>query len=217
MKHLITAALAALVLAAGCSPLKIAMDSKDKDGARMVYTTDQHLFGNIDIALGAKINGKDTVLAVIVTCDQHSNHGLFDRGNKFLMRLSDQSVITLENVYDKEFEKETSTTQTRERVDSFGYAYAYDPFSDGIYITPYEVSSFIPRTQVNTVTNSYALYLISKAQLDEVISKGVIKLRVEKETGEFDMRDPSSASATFSELKKCLFERIYNPVARKEF
>lgn len=209
--------MAAAIAIAGCSPLRIAMDSRTEEGARLVYTTDKSLFNHIDMALGAKISGKDTTLAVIVTCDRHSDHGIFDKDDRMLIRLSDQSVITLTNIYHKEFEKQTNTNVTRERIDSYGLAYAYDPFYPGVYLTPYEVSTFIPRTTVTTSTYSYALYYITSRQLDDIIKKGVIKLRIEIEDSEIEMANTSSASSVFASLKDCLYERIATPLTRKAF
>lgn len=216
MKKLIIL-LAAAMAFAGCSPLRIAMDSRTEEGARIVYTTDKGLFNHIDVALGAKISGKDTTLAVIVTCDRHSDHGIFDKNDRMLIRLSDQSVITLNNIYHKEYETQTNTNVTRERVDSYGLAYAYDPFFPGVYLTPYEVSTFIPRTTVTTSTYSYALYFITAKQLNDIIRKGVIKLRIEIEDSEVEMASPSSASSVFASLKDCLYERISTPLVRKAF
>lgn len=216
MKKILTAALAC-ILAVGCSPLRIAMDSRTKEGARIVYTTDKSLSAQMDIALGAKVDEKDTSLAIILTCNKFTDHGIFDKGDKMMFRLSDQSVIELTNIYHKEFERETSTRQTQERVNSYGLAYAYDPFTDGVYLTPYEVTSFIPRARVDVTTKSYALYFISESQIQRIIDKGVIKMRIEIEDSELDWTSTGGISELFAQMKDCLYERISKPHVRSKF
>ena len=185
---------------AGCSPLRIVMNSKTEKGERLVLTSDQKLFGNISAALGAKVAGKDTVLAVLVTYDGPSNHGVFDKDDKLLIRLSDQSVITLKNVYHKEFEEQTETDVSTQRVSDFGYTYSYDLLMDDIYVTPYEVYRFVPRVTTTHKTLSYALYFISKKQINDIMEKGVTKLRIEVEDAEYDMPYPENATNKFTEV-----------------
>ena len=216
MRKLLTAALFC-ILAIGCSPLRIAMDSRSEEGSRIVYTTDKSLSSQMEIALGAKVDAKDTVLALILTCDKFTDHGIFDKGDKIMFRLSDQSVITLTNIYHKEFEKETATHQTQEMVNNYGWAYAYDPIYDGVYITPYEVTSFIPRTRVDVTTKSYALYFIKENELQDIIDKGVIKMRIEIEDSELDWTNTGNISPLLAEMKACLYERITKPAERSKF
>lgn len=202
MRKLLTAALFC-ILAIGCSPLRIAMDSRSEEGSRIVYSTDNSLSSQMEIALGAKVDAKDTVLAL--------------KGDKMMFRLSDQSVITLTNIYHKEFEKETATHQTQEMVNNYGWAYAYDPIYDGVYITPYEVTSFIPRTRVDVTTKSYALYFIKENELQDIIDKGVIKMRIEIEDSELDWTNTGNISPLLAEMKTCLYERITKPAERSKF
>ena len=211
--RLVTAAIAVgIVLTAACSPLKIIMNSTDPNGDRYVLTSDQSLFsskmGHIKVALGAKIHQRDTVLAILITSDANTDHGIFDMNDRLLIRFADQSVLTLKNIYDREFETETTTTQTQERVSTYGYDYVYSPWTDNVYVTPYEAYSFVPRTYVTKTTNSYALYLLTKTQLLDIINKNVIKLRVEVENNELDMPSPGSTSAIFSSIYACLKEGI---------
>lgn len=218
MKKNIFAVLALALLSVSCGTIKIAMDSRMEDGDRVILTSDVRVFGDVSVALGAKISPKDTVLAVLVTYDGRTDHGVFDVDDKILFRLKDQSVITLLNVYQREFEKETETYTTNERRSSYGFAYAYDPYMMDIYVTPVEVSSFVPRVHTRTMTKSYGLYFISKPQLMEIIEKGVIKMRVEIEDDELDM--PSGAtdiSALFAGQYACLKERFDYVHKRSEF
>lgn len=210
-------ALVVCLCAIGCSPLRIVMNSKNEDGERIVLTSDKRLFNDVSVALGAKVAGKDTVLAVLVTYDGNSTHGVFDKDDRMLVRLSDQKVITLNNVYHKEFEEETVTNTTTRRVSDFGYAYSYDPYTDDIYVTPYEVSRFIPQVSTTHITRSYALYFISRPDLDAIIDKGVIKLRIELENSELDMPNTGGVSKTFGKLKDCLYDGIRSGIVRTEF
>lgn len=219
MKKIFILGLLAATLVAGCSTPKLVMNSKQKDGGRVLLTSDKNLFGNFDFALGAKIMPKGkTVLGVLVTCDIDSDHGLFDLNDRLLIRLSDSTKIELTNVYDKEYDKETKTeTTTTPVIAPIGYSYAYYPFDPVFYVTPYDVATFVPRTYVRTTTHSYALYLISRGQLDSIIEKGVIKLRIELEDAEYNMGDTNYVSGKFSALYDCLKEGIANPVKRTKF
>jgi len=197
-------------LAASCSSLKIVLNTKDANGTRTIATSTHKLFGykmsSIDVGLAARIQQKDTIVAVIIKCDVDSDHGIFEKGDRFMVRFNDGSMIELSNVYDREYEKETSTTQTHERVSSYGYDYAYSPWAPGLYLAPFEIVSWVPRTYVTQVTHSYALYLITKEQLMKLISLPAEKLRVEIEGDELDMPDPASATPLFASIFKCLYE-----------
>ena len=217
MKKFIAFAFAVAVLCS-CGPVKLVMDSHMSDGDRVILTSDKRLFQDVRIALGAKMNQKDTVLAVLITYDGKSDHGLISLDDRLLFRLGDGEEIALQNVYDKEYNRETESYTTRDRVSHVGYAYAYDPFYDGIYVTPVEVSSFIPRTHTRTVTESYGLYLISKKQLNDILSKGVTKFRVEIELDELDMvNGAESVKAVLAEQYDCLKKGFANPHHRSEF
>ncbi len=217
MKKFLFLALTVMLTAASCSPVRIVMNSKGADGVRTVLTSDKHLFGNIDIALGARIiNPKDTVLAILITSTKDSDHGIFDKDDQLLIRLADGSDIALTNLYDKEFDRHTTTEVVNERVSNYGYAYSYDYYG-GIYVTPMEISSFVPRSYTRTESNSYALYLVSKKQLQDIIAKGVSKLRVEIEDAELDMPSTNSVSAIVTELYACLREGMANSKKRTAF
>lgn len=202
-----------------CGIIHIDMDTRDADGSRIVTTSDSRLFGDVEIALGAQVkNKKDTVLAVLATYDGRSDHGVFSVGDKMVFRLSDQSVISLTNVYDKEYEKSTETFTTNDRVSSYGYAYAYDPYMMGVYVTPYEVSSFIPRVHTTTTTKSFALYLISKKDLTDIITKGIIKMRVEIENDELDLVSGTErVTAILAEQYACLKDGLRKEHKRRNF
>ncbi len=214
-------ALAVCLAAISCSPLRIVMNSKDAEGRRTILTSNQSLFrygfSDIFVALGARVAPKDSVLAILVTCDKDTDHGIINKDDRMLIRLKDDSTITLKNLYDREFDSSTYTTETTERVSSFGYSYGYDPWFDEIYISPYEISSFVPRKYVRKETNSYALYLVTKKQMQDIINKGVTKLRIEIEDRDLDMPDPENASAIFAAQYDLLYKTAKQGVTRSEF
>lgn len=218
MKKIFALMLAA-ALFSSCGVVKVAMDTRDKDGSRVVLTSDKHIFNHIDVALGAKIkNQKDTVMAVLVTYDGKSNHGVFAVGSQMKFRLSDDSVITLSNIYDREYEKNTETYTTNELVTEYGYAYAYDPFDLDVYVAPYEASAFVPRVRTSTSTLSYGLFLITKKQLQDIIGKGAVKLRIETDSEELDLVSGAERiSAVFAEQYACLKENFGDPHHRSSF
>lgn len=209
------------LLSVACSPLRIVLNTKAPDGERTILTSNVPLFSydfsTMEAALGARISGKDTVMAVLITCDKDSNHGIFDKDDRMLIRMSDNSVITLTNVYDREFEIETQTNQTQERISSIRYDYVYSPWADAVFIAPYEVSTFIPRTYITRKSNSYALYFITRQQLFDIMNKEVVKLRIEIENDEVDMPQPGNTSATFKALYDCLKECMDKSHKRPEF
>lgn len=217
MKKFILAASALALFLSACSPLQIVMNSKSPEGIRTVLTSDQHLFGNFDIALGASIEPKDTVLGILITCDKNTDHGIFDKGDRMKLRLADQTVITLDNIYHKEFDKEVQTYNTVNRTTEFGVAYTYDPYFGTVWVDPVEVRRLVPQVNTKTVTRSYALYLISKTKLSDIISKGVVALRIEVEDDEFDMKGTDGVSSLLSQMYDCLKEGIANDKKRTEF
>lgn len=200
--------LLSFILASCSTPLKISMNRTTAEGDRYVVTSDQRLFhaakGNMDIAMGTKISGKDTVLAFVLTCDADSDHGIFDEGNKFMFRLSDGSEISLSNLYDKEYEKDEGTSVSQQYQTDYGYSYSYSPWTDDIYISPFEVTRLVPRINHYKTTKSYALYLVTPKQLTDIITKGVKKVRVEIENKDIDMTDTENVAPLISKLYECL-------------
>lgn len=219
MKRIFILGLLVAIFATNCSAPKIVRNSKVEDGSRILITSDKKLFGNFDVALGAKLTPKnETILGIVITCDINTDHSLFDLDDRLLIRLKDSTLIELTNVYNKGYEKETTTeTTTTPVIAPVGFAYSYRPFAPGIFVTPYDVAAFVPQTYVTTKTYSYGIYLISKEDLEAIIEKGVIKLRVEVENAEYNMDNTNYISNKFSVLYECLKEGIANPVKRTKF
>lgn len=217
MKRTSLIILAAFLALAGCGTPRIVMNSHDSTGARTVLTSDKPLYGNFDIALGAKLEKRDTVLGIMITCGRNSDHSVFVKGDKLLFRLADDSVITLSNVYEKGFETETTAEQTTMPVERMGFAYSYSPLLDDIYVTPYSISTFVPRTYLRTTTKSYGIYLLSKKQLSDIIEKGVIKVRVEMEDSDQDITSTANVAGNLAELYECLKGGMINAPVHKEF
>lgn len=215
-------AAASLILAASsCSPLKIVMDSTNK-GQRTVLTSDKNLFtvmtrGSFNIALGARVSPKDTVLAILLTADTDDNHGIFDLEDRLMFRLSDQSEVFLKNVYEKQFETTQQTNVSSIPKTDYYLDYTYSPWTGNIYVTPYEVNTMVTQVYTTKKNNSYALYLVSKHQMESIISKGVVKLRVEVEDQDYDMADPSSVSGLLSDMYSFLMESVRSKKQRSTF
>lgn len=220
-KAFIISILAVVLAAASCSPLRLVLNSTDSKGVRTLATSNQPLMGSIqgsmEIAMAARIEKKDTILAVILTVDAESGHGIFNKGNKMMVRLNNDSVIELENLYDKEYEEKEETYVSNTTRTHLDYAYAYDYFTGDIYVAPYMVNQMVPQVHRTHHSYSYALYLISKNQLNDIITKGVKKLRVEIENDDLDMPDSSGVSELFKELYSVLKEGMGTQYVRKEF
>jgi len=221
MKRILLAITLGIFALASCSPLTLLVDSTDSKGARTLLTSNQKLMGgfkgDMDVALGAKVEGKDTVMAVLITVNADSGHGIFNQGNQLKFRLNDDSVISLTNLYDKEFETKEETYVANRPHTQIRYAYAYDYFMDDIWVTPYTVNSMIPEVRTSRYSYSYALYLITKKQLNDIITKGVKKLRVEIENDEIDMQDPSGVSALFADMAVIIRDGLKNTHVRSQF
>lgn len=200
-----------------CAPLRIVLNSADKTGARKMLTSDVDLFGSFSMAMGAKVSAKDTLLAVLVTCDKKSDHGIFDLNDRLMIRLSDDSEVVIKNTYDKAYDKETETRVDEIPENRTGIAYAYSPWTDEIFVTPYIARRMVPRVYNVTVTKSYALYFISKKQINDIMEKGVTKLRIEVEDAEYDMPYPENATNKFTEVYTFLHNAAKAGVKRSAF
>jgi len=219
-RALVIFAVMALALCS-CNPLRIVMD-KNKKGERTILTSNQRMTGyhdgTISAALGCRIQGKDTVLAVLLTSDADKGHCVFENGDKLQFRMKDGQEISLVNVYDKSaYESETRVETTTERRYDYGYAYTYSPWVDGVYIAPYEISHMVPRTYTIKETKSYALYLITLKQMNNICTKEIVKVRIELEDQDVDIKDGSSMNDLFCRLINCLGTRARAKFQREEF
>lgn len=222
MKKTIILLAAALMTVCSCSTLRIVMNTTGSNGERTILTSDQHLFnyseGELTAALGCRIQAKDTVLALLITSDANTGHGIFSKGDKVKVRFSDNSEISLTNIYDKEFESHTETGVTEHLKTDFGYAYSYDPYFGDIYVTPYQISRMVPQAYSRKVSKSYALYLLNRKEITSLMTSPVIKLRVEIEDADLDMPDTQGVNSLFTALMGCLKEEgIDKKFERSEF
>lgn len=218
-KFIVASILLTLALAfESCAPLRIVYNSADKTGARKMLTSSVDLFDSFSMAMGVKVSKKDTLLSVLVTSDKNSDHGIFDLNDRLMIRLGDGSEIVLKNVYDKKYKKEQETRVTEEPdIIRPGYEYYYSPWTDAIYVTPFIARRMVPRVYNITITKSYAMYFISKKQINDIMSKGITKLRIEIEDADCDMPDPEQATAKFTDVYTFLHEAAKNGVKRSEF
>jgi len=223
MKRTLVIILAALLAVTSCDTVKIVMDSTSSEGERKIVTSKTPIAtvdkGKIYISLGAKISDRDTIAAVIAICDADCGHGIFNRGNAMKFRLNDKSEITLVNMLDKKYETHRDTRVTETVKTGYGYAYAYGPRARRITVHPYQVTALVPEVYTTETTNSYALYLITKEQMTDIITKGVSKMRIEIENRDIDLTDYStkSISSIFDDMKRCLIEGVRNKSVRTEF
>ena len=219
MKRLIAiSVLCAAVAAAAssCSPLRIVYDTTDK-GVRTLCTSDASMFDEFSMAMAARVSPKDTLLAILITSDKHSDHGIFDTNDRLLMRLGDGSEIKLVNLYDHEYEASTETHNTQDVYYNTTFAYAYSPYVDSFYVEPVTIRTMVPRTYTTTSTKSYALYLITKQQVLDILAKDIAKLRIEVENADCDMPDPHAVQSIIGEQYTFLHSVAKAGVKRSEF
>lgn len=200
--------LSALCLAAAsCGIPKIAMDTSYK-GDRITLTSDSRLMrtddGNMYVALGAKMSAKDTIIGVCVTYDGDAGRGIFDKQDQLLVRLEDGSEFALNNLYDREFENRTETNTSETLKTEYGTVYTYSPYLDAVFLEPVSVTRWVPHVYTTKITNSYALYPISKKQLEGIIRTGVAKMRIESDLGDTDVPRPENLSGLFESMWDCL-------------
>lgn len=215
--HFLAVAFSAILLLQSCNSLSLVLDKTDDKGARTMCTSDLSLFGEFDVAMGAKTEKKDTVLAILVTCSKDSNHGVFDKSDRLLLRLTDGQEITLQNLYDKEYDRETSTNSVLESRFDHRVSYTFSPWTGNVYVTPYTVEHLVNHVYTTTTTKSFALYPISKQQVKDIMDKGVIKLRVEIEDADYDMPHPEKVKDKFTKLYTFIHNAAATPFVRSEF
>ncbi len=210
-----------LLFAVSCSSVKLVVNTTTKDGERRMLTSNQDLFHTNDydfqIALGARVDeDNDTIVGILITCDaERGGSGVFEEGDRLLIRLADQEKIELTNLLDHKYESYTET-QVTDRVQT-SYAYAYSPWGPWGYVTPYQVTSIVPQVYTDQINNSYALYLVTADQLKAIISKGVAKLRIETEDINVDMPYTENVAYQMEQLTRCLIEGFQNPATGADF
>jgi len=207
MRKLIFATIICL-MAISCGSSKIVMDTSAQ-GTRKILTTDAYLFENLEIALASSISGKDTVLYVLITSSESAEEGIFELDHELQIRLRDDSRIALKNLYQKEFKKEVKTEFNNAPVYN-SFEYYWDPFTDAIFLSPTFATGMMPRSYTRTTTKSYALYPITKKQLNDIISKGVTRLRVETGSEFKEMEYCETVSGILSTLYGYLREEFRN-------
>lgn len=199
----IIAFLVITVFVTSCNSLRIAVDTT-AHGERMIVTSDADLFNfenaTISAALGENINGRDTLMGILVVFDSDINKPIFNVGDKMVFTLCDNTSVTLTNLYDKEFESETKTTVTDRPITTTDFYYCYDPVVDGVYLAPGTVTRFVPEVNVRNIRRSYALYPISKPELQDIINKGVASIMVESDFADMKSTHTEEFSQLFAEM-----------------
>lgn len=214
-RSLVIIALVAAAVAS-CAPLRIVLNKTDKNGTHTVGTSDTPLFGSFELAMGMQTTAKkDTLVGLLITCEKDSDHSVFQKNDLLKIRFEDESEMALKNVYEKEFERETHTETTVDTYYNNRLAYAYNPWMDDFYVTPVTFRTFVPRTYTRTTSKSFALYLVTKQQLLDIMNKRIIKLRIEIESADCDMPFPEEFSSRVRELHD--FVKDITPYKRKEF
>lgn len=185
----------------------IATDYTDMDGVRTVLSTNKHMMTDIDIALGCRMSKTDTVAGLLLTSDKDSNHGIFAKGERLRVEFADGEIITLKNIYDKEFDTQTSTSETERIIDEqVGYNYVYSPYSGKVYITPRYFTALVPERHTYTTTLSYALYPVKYKELVSMMTKQAVKVGVESEDGYTTMKNPEK----FAGIITAVYNKLLN-------
>lgn len=205
-KKILYILIATTALCSACSTLSIEMNTIDNDGKHTICTSNIALFGNFDIAMGMQTSKKDTLMGLVVTCNKQSNHGVFMKGERLMIRFDDGTEIKLSNIYDREYDKEVKEEKIYENYVDTRLVYAYSPWTDQVYVEPVTYRALIPHTYVNTQTKSYALYLVTRNQMHDILTKKAVKVRIEIEDEDCDMGNPANFSPRINKLYNFLMD-----------
>ena len=207
MKKLFLVGALALCLM-GCQTLTIAINKTNSDGVRTVATTSKHLYQNFDVTLCVRLAPNDTIMGVLITAEAKRLNGIFDTDDRLLMQLNDGSEIVLTNVLDRESYELRNETHTSYNYVNRGWNYAYGPWIDPLFITPYDATVCFENTYQTTVADSYALYLITYDEMMRIINLGVRRLRIEVDDDAPEMRNPGKVQGLFKEMFTCLIQGV---------
>jgi len=192
------------LLATSCGTLKLATKAKAPDGSDFYATTEVTLFsqeGNdFDIAMGAKVNAKDTMLAVVLTSRMNRDHSIFKKGNKMKFSFHDGTGFTLSNMLDSGFDVENSAIIAGQPVSGVAYGYYYDPWGGLLFGPPNEVHGFVPTLGVSRKSTSYAFYLITCEQVRSISNKELTVFMLEADGRKLESADPDNVKTVFSQL-----------------
>lgn len=206
-KLLFAGALALMAMA--CNPLKIALNKTDSEGIRTIVTSRQDLFSIYEMALGVRISKEDTIMGIIVQAESDKQKGIFNQDDHLYFVLSDGSKITLRNILDEnavEVRKEVRTDYATP-----GWPYTYGPWGRRYYIHPYAASSYFAQTYETTVTDSYALYLITYEEMVRIITVGIDKLSIEADNNTDAMLNTVGLQEQFAKMFQCLGDGVRHP------
>jgi len=201
------------VVVVSCGP-SIVLNTETQ-GERRVLTSEIKLasndYGNFYTSLGAIVTEKDTVLAILVSCDADATRSVFTKGSKFRIKFTDNTEVALENIFENEFQTEDKTRVIDNYRTDYGYLYSYGPLYGDIYVEPYAISRIVPQVTHYKQTNSYALFLISKHQAYTIGNKQAAKIRIESQSGDVDITDQAKINSVFSSLYECLVPAVQKP------
>jgi len=201
---------AACIVLSSCGAFKKIEINTNSKGVRTVLTSCRHVFSNVKVALGARsVNAKDTVMVVYLYSTKDSEHGLFDSGDVFQIKLTDNTIINLKNILDKEYEKETVTSTSTVSRPYPTYGYCYGPFGEPYFISAYDMYSMIPVTTTTTTTYSSAMYLVTAQQMIDILTKGIVKARIECEEGYLDVPNPARLQEVFKNELEDLVDTFF--------
>lgn len=221
--RIITIALAATVLAASsCNPLRVVLNTQSPDGERKIVTSEKIIASedgvNLSMCMGTRIHAKDTVVAIALSIDAATGKSVFDKGDKFMLKLGDGRTVTLVNILEDEYEEHTEThVQDRPVYTGIRYSYAYSPWAGPVFVTPYDAYAMVPEVYTTKVANSYALYLITKEDLSGIIYKGVKKMRIEIDRADLDITDTKDIAPLIKSMVMCLIDGAKTEIRKGEF
>lgn len=196
---------ALLAAAISCSTISLVMNSTDDKGVRKMLTSDVNLFDEFDAALGCKIENRDTIFSVLVTCTKKASHGIFKKNDRITLTLDDGARVELHNIYNHKFESDTVSNEAANRSN---VEMAYNTILENPGLEIHALDALIPKNlpEKEIRNRSYALYPIGKKQLKAIMDKGVKSLSIQAGDNSFDMDDASDVADRFKDMYSCLKE-----------
>jgi len=212
--------LAAIAMMTSCDTIRIVVNSSNNKGERQVMTSSPFLYRvdghEVSLAMAAKMTTKDTIAALVVTCDAPVKLPLFVSGQKMKFHLNSGDSITLTNILHLEYESTVDTTEYTYYSTSYqryyysdlaicdaDYVYVYDGYCVG------EFNSWVSGMRLKRANNSYAIYPITHSQLCKIVNTGVDDIQMDTNVKDLNMYYTGHVAELMKNLAVCLVEGIY--------
>jgi len=205
------------LIMAGCSTIKLAVNTTDEEGRKIYFTSEEFLFSIDDysvlLSVGVRLGAKDTLCAVMITSTKESDHGIIKKGDNITFKLYDGSSVSAANVLDKGYSTESDKI-TYAANPNASIIVAYNPFSylygsNYVFRDPNLFNNNIqrPSTISSSFTYSYGLYLITLDDMSRIINVGVSDFTIRMDDQDVEMPHPDGLPKIFVQMFSFIKEK----------